>query len=170
MANNANQSKTYRIYLKATKEWVEVPEEFYREQTSYYDTFRKKAQYHGQCICPKSKFWLCDGDCFNCDFRRAGDMLSLDYENENEDGDTCSPLDSVPDPAPLMADVVADKLLLEQLIQRLRELDPEADLILQMLGEEKSDRSIAEELGRPQRTFVRQMQRYRNELRKVRGY
>ena len=170
MANNANQSKTYRIYLKATKEWVEVPEEFYREQTSYYDTFRKKAQYHGQCICPKSKFWLCDGDCFNCEFRRAGDMLSLDYENENEDGDTCSPLDSVPDPAPLMADVVADKLLLEQLIQRLRELDPEADLILQMLGEEKSDRSIAEKLGRPQRTFARQMQRYRNELRKVRGY
>lgn len=85
MANNANQSKTYRIYLKATKEWVEVPEEFYREQTSYYDTFRKKAQYHGQCICPKSKFWLCDGDCFNCEFRRAGDMLSLDYENENEE-------------------------------------------------------------------------------------
>lgn len=170
MANNANQSKTYRIYLKSTKEWVEVPEEFYREQTSYYDTFRKKAQYHGQCICPKSKFWLCDGDCFNCEFRRAGDMLSLDYENENEDGDTYSPLDSVPDTAPLMADVVADKLLLEQLIQRLRELDQEADLILQMLGEEKSDRAIAEELGRPQRTFARQMQRYRSELRKVRGY
>lgn len=170
MANNANQSKTYRIYLKSTKEWVEVPEEFYREQKSYWDAFRKKAQYHGQCICPKSKFWLCDGDCFNCEFRRAGDMLSLDYENENEDGDTCSPLDSVPDTVPLMADVVADKLLLEQLIQRLRELDPEADLILQMLGEEKSDRSIAEELGRPQRTFARQMQRYRNELRKVRGY
>lgn len=170
MANNANQSKTYRIYIKSTKEWVEVSEEFYREQTSYYDTFRKKAQYHGQCVCPKNKFWLCDGDCFNCEFRRAGDMLSLDYENENEDGDTCSPLDSVPDTAPLMADVVADKLLLEQLIQRLRELDPEADLILQMLGEEKSDRSIAEELGRPQRTFARQMQRYRNELRKMRGY
>lgn len=28
MANNANQSKTYRIYLKSTKEWVEIPEEF----------------------------------------------------------------------------------------------------------------------------------------------
>ena len=74
MANNANQSKTYRIYLKSTKEWVEVPEEFYREQKSYWDAFRKKAQYHGQCICPKSKFWLCDGDCFNCEFRRAGDI------------------------------------------------------------------------------------------------
>ena len=130
MANNANQSKTYRIYIKSTKEWVEVSEEFYREQTSYYDTFRKKAQYHGQCVCPKNKFWLCDGDCFNCEFRRAGDMLSLDYENENEDGDTCSPLDSVPDTAPLMADVVADKLLQRLLhlrISLVAQLHREAD-------------------------------------------
>lgn len=165
-----NQKEMRRIYLKSIKTWVEVSEEIYREHVSYYDAFRKKAQYHGQCACPKNKFWLCDGDCYNCEFHRAGDMLSLDYENEDEDGDTCTPLDSVPDPAPLMADVVADKLLLDQLIQRLYELDPDADRILQMLGEEKSDRSIAEALGRPQRTFARQMQRYRSELRKVRGY
>ena len=62
MKNTENQSKTYRIYIKSTKEWVEVPEEYYREHTSYYDTFRKKAQYHGQCACPKNKFRLCDGD------------------------------------------------------------------------------------------------------------
>lgn len=31
MANKTNQSKTYRIYLKFTKEWVEVSEELYRE-------------------------------------------------------------------------------------------------------------------------------------------
>ena len=69
-----------------------------------------------------------------------------------------------------MADVVADKLLLEQLIQRLRELDPDADRIIQMLGEEMSDRAIAKALGRPQRTFADQMKRYRTELRKIRGY
>lgn len=167
---NSEISKTHRIYLKSTKEWVAVPEEFYCEHTRFYDAFRKKAQYHGKCACPKQKFWLCDGDCFNCEFRRAGDILSLDFENENEDGDTCSPLDSVPDSAPLMADVVADKLLLEQLIQRLRELDPDADRIIQMLGEEMSDRAIAKALGRPQRTFADQMKRYRTELRKIRGY
>lgn len=167
---NSEISKTHRIYLKSTKEWVAVPEEFYCEHTRFYDAFRKKAQYHGKCACPKQKFWLCDGDCFNCEFRRAGDILSLDFENENEDGDTCSPLDSVPDSAPLMADVVADKLLLEQLIQRLRELDPDADRIIQMLGEEMSDRAIAKTLGRPQRTFADQMKRYRTELRKIRGF
>lgn len=167
---NSEISKIHRIYPKSTKEWVAVPEEFYCEHTRFYDAFRKKAQYHGKCACPKQKFWLCDGDCFNCEFRRAGDILSLDFENENEDGDTCSPLDSVPDSAPLMADVVADKLLLEQLIQRLRELDPDADRIIQMLGEEMSDRAIAKTLGRPQRTFADQMKRYRTELRKIRGF
>lgn len=69
-----------------------------------------------------------------------------------------------------MADAMVDRLLLEQLIPRLRELDPEADRILQMLEEDKSNRSIAEELGIPRRTFARQMQRYRSELRKVPGY
>jgi DNA-directed RNA polymerase specialized sigma24 family protein len=97
-------------------------------------------------------------------------MLSLNFETENENGDICSPLDSLPDTAPLMSEIISDRLLLEQLIQRLQELDPNADRILQMLAEDKSDRSIAVELGRPQRTFARQMQRYRGELRKIRGY
>ena len=77
MQNKDNQSK--RIYLKATRKWVEVSEEYYRDHTHYYDAFRKRHQSHGQCVCPKNKFWLCDGDCYNCEFRRAGDMLSLDY-------------------------------------------------------------------------------------------
>ena len=42
MANNVNQSKTYRIYIKPTKEWVEVPEEYYRGHTNYWEVFRKK--------------------------------------------------------------------------------------------------------------------------------
>lgn len=92
MQSNVNQSKQFRIYLKSSRQWVEVPEEVYREHYRYYDAFRKRHQAHGQCACPKNKFWLCDGDCLTCEFRRAGDMLSLDYESENEDGDSCTPL------------------------------------------------------------------------------
>lgn len=153
MANNVNQSKTYRIYIKSTKEWVEVPEEFYREQTSYYDTFRKKKQYHGQCACPKSKFWLCDGDCFNCEFRRAGDMLSLDYENENEDGDSVSPLDAIPDIAPLVDEVVSDRAALTQLFARLAELMPEAEEIGRLRMNDLSDEAIADIIGIKRTTF-----------------
>lgn len=41
MANNANKSKTYRIYLKSTKEWVDVPEDYlraYMGHQSFSDT------------------------------------------------------------------------------------------------------------------------------------
>jgi hypothetical protein len=57
---------------------------------------------------------------------------------------------------------IADRDLLEHLIARFRELDPDADRIIQMrLDNPKiSDRKIAEILGRPQRTFADQMKRY----------
>ena len=153
MAIKENQSKNYRIYIKSTKEWVEVPEKYYREHTSYYDTFRKKEKYHGRCACPKSKFWLCDGDCFTCEFHRAGDMLSLNYDNENEDGDTCSPLDTVAEAAPLLDEIVSATATLQQLFERLRELMPEAEEIgrLRMAG--LSDDAIADAIGIKRTTF-----------------
>lgn len=121
-----NQSKQYRIYLKTTREWVEVSKEVYEEHTRFHDAFRKRHQSHGQCVCPKNKFWLCDADCLTCEFHRAGDHLSLDYTTENEDGDTCSPLDALADTAPSIEDVICDKAELDQLFARLNELMPEA--------------------------------------------
>ena len=42
--------------------------------------------------------------------------------------------------------------------------------VIEMLGNELSDRKIAEQLGRKQRTFADQMKKYRTEFRKMRGY
>lgn len=169
MTNN-EKNKSNRIYLKSTKQWVEVPEGTYCEINRSNNAFRKREQYHGRCACPKSKFWLCDTDCGNCEFRKAGDMLSLDYENENGDGDTYSMLDSVSDTSPNVEKIAEDKLLLAALFKRLCELDPDGEIIWEMLAEESSDRAIAKELGRPQRTFSRQMKRYRDEFHKIRGF
>ena len=69
-----------------------------------------------------------------------------------------------------MEDVLSDAMLLEQLIARFRELDPDADRIIELLMDELSDRKIAEKLGRKQRTFADQMKKIRTELRKIRGY
>ena len=154
MQNNVNQSKKFRIYLKSSRQWVEVSEEVYREHYRYYDAFRKRHQAHGQCACPKNKFWLCDGDCLTCEFRRAGDMLSLDYESENEDGDSCTPLDSIPDDAPLISDVLTDKDELDQLFSRLQELMPEAKRIGELREEGLSDEAIADIVGIKRTTFL----------------
>lgn len=66
----------------------------------------------------------------------------------------------------------ADRMLLEQLFTRLRELDPEADTIIQLWKDHPegiSDRAIARELGRPQKTFADQMKKYRTDLRRITG-
>lgn len=71
-----------------------------------------------------------------------------------------------------MEEVTSDRILLEQLFQRLRELDPDADKIIEYWKDDSSisDREIAKRLGRKQRTFADQMKKIRTELHKVRGY
>ena len=153
MAIKDNKCKPYRIYLKSTREWVEVSEEIYRERTRYYDAFRKRQQSHGQCVCPKNKFWLCDGDCYNCEFRKAGDTLSLDYQTENEDGDTCSPIETLSDNAPSVEEIICAQIELEQLFKRLEQIMPEAINIGKLRQEGMSDEAIAKVIGIKRTTF-----------------
>ena len=162
MQNKGNQSK--RIYLKATREWVEVSEEYYRDHTRYHDALRKRHQYHGQCVCPKNKFWLCDGDCLACEFRRAGDMLSLEYTVENEDGDTCSPLDNLADPTPSIEEIICDKAELDQLFACLNELMPEAVQIGKLRQDGLSDEAIAEIIGIERTTFLSRLKKAKEQL------
>jgi IS30 family transposase len=71
-----------------------------------------------------------------------------------------------------MENVITGRMLLEKLFSRLRELDPDADRIIQLWKDNPegiSDRKIAETLGRPQRTFADQMKKYRTDLRKISG-
>ena len=162
MQNKDNQSK--RIYLKATRQWVDVSEEYYRDHTRYHDALRKRQQSHGQCVCPKNKFWLCDGDCLTCEFRRAGDMLSLDYTVENEDGDVCSPLDNLADPAPSIEEIICDKAELDQLFARLNELMPEAVEIGRLRQDGLSDEAIAKIIGIKRTTFLSRPKKAKKQL------
>lgn len=166
MANKENLSTPF-IYLRSTGEKIPVTKEqhdaFYKEASR----IRDKEQNHGRCVCPYRYIWKCDGDCIDCEYHRAGDTLSLDVPTEDGSNDLYN---TVSDTAPTMEDVIADRILLEQLFAKLRELAPDADLIIELLGNGLSDRKIAEALGRKQRTFADQMKKYRTELRKIRGY
>lgn len=164
MAINENHVNPYRIYIKSSHEWVEVSEEVYRDHTRYYDAFRKRHQTHGQCVCPKNKFWLCDGDCCSCEFHRPGDKLSLDYETENEDGDTCSPMDALEDTSPLVDEIVCDKAALDQLFIRLNELMPEARQIGMYRQQGLSDEQIAKLIGIKRTTFRSRLEKAKAQL------
>lgn len=165
---NDSKAKTYFIYIRSTAEKVPVTKEqhdsFYREASR----IRDKEQNHGRCMCPYRFIWTCDGNCIGCEYHAAGDTLSLDVPNPDGNG---SMYDYIPDENPSMEDVIADRQLLEQLFARLRELDPEADIIIQLWQDHPegiSDRAIARELGCPQKTFADQMKKYRTDLRRIR--
>ncbi len=66
MKTNENQKPTreYKVYIHRLKTWVEVTEEQYYAYYRDIWATRKRAQAHGQCMCPKSKTWMCDGDWF----------------------------------------------------------------------------------------------------------
>lgn len=160
MKNNEPPKKTYRIYLKSTKEWIEVSEKVYSEYTKSCDSFLKKAQFHGRCVCTKNKHYLCDCNCYECEFQRAGDMLSLSAENENDNDDSCSLMDSVIGEDPLLEEIVCDKVTLEQLLKRLQELMPEAIEIARLRISGLTDEAIANIVGIKRTTF-------RSRLKKV---
>ena len=148
----------YRIYVKSAREWVTVPEELYREHVRQYDTFRKRQKGRGECACPKSEFWLCDGDCLTCEFHHAS-MDSLDFTIENEDGDAFSPLDRLFDPSPSIESIVCDKVELDRLFARLNELMPEAVEIGRLRQQGLSDTAIADALGIKRTTFLSRLKK-----------
>ena len=169
MTNKENQSKSYFIYIRSTKQKVPVTKEqhdaFYKEASR----IRNKEQNHHRCMCPYNYIWQCDGDCLDCEYYAAGDMLSLDEPTTDGNGNM---YDYLPDSTPRMENVIIGRMLLEELFARLRELDPDADHIIQLWTDNPkgiSDRKIAEVLGRPQRTFADQMKKIRTELWKIRG-
>ena len=168
MANKENQSQKF-IYIRSLKEKVPCTEqqfkEFYREATR----IRKKEQYYHRCKCPKKYIWACDGDCDNCEHHLGYGVLSLDAPN-TEDGSTLIESEELSSPI-LMEQIINDRLLLENLFERLRELDPDADKIIKYWIDDSSisDREIARRLGRKQRTFADQIIKIRTELYKVLG-
>lgn len=169
MAKHDNQKHPF-IYDRTTGEKIPVSKEV---RDAYYGEaarIRMKEQAHGRCVCPQSKVWACDGDCLICEYRRYGDLASLDVPIGEDGEDTL--MDMVPSEAPAIESIIADRDLLDRLFARLRELDPDADTIIGMWQADwkVSDRAIAEALGRPQRTFADQMRKYRTELRRIRGY
>lgn len=168
MKKNEKQINANRIYDKGTRQWFDVSPDAYEAYDRERTAFRKKMQYQGICRCPRGKWWLCDMTCMYCEYRSDG-TLSLNMP-QGDDKDVTL-MDAIPDGSPAMEEVQADRDLLESLIRRLHEIDPDAGSILAMWKENNkiSDRAMAEALGCKQRTFADRMKRIRTEMRKIRG-
>lgn len=87
MAKYDNQNHPF-IYDRTTGEKIPVSKE---ARDAYYGEaarIRMKEQAHGRCVCPQSKVWACNGDCLICEYRRSGDLASLDVPIGEDGEDT----------------------------------------------------------------------------------
>lgn len=152
-------NRNYKVYIPRLKQWVDVTKEQYYGYYRDIWATRDRAQNHGQCQCPKSKTWTCDGDCLVCPYHSAGDVHSLDYTIENENGDGTTMLDKLGDTVPSIDEVVTDKLVLEQLFGRLAEIMPEAKRIGELRLSGLTDTEIAGIIGISRTTFLSRLKK-----------
>ena len=152
MKINDNESTERKIYLKDLHQWVPVSktdfDNYYRDVNAY----RRRQQEHGRCVCPASQRYLCDMDCCTCRFHKGGDELSLDYTVTVKDGNEKSWL--LPDDRPSAQSVMEDRELLDTLLHKLDELDPEGRRICELVMEGRSERDCGKEMGMARNTFV----------------
>lgn len=64
----------------------------------------------GRCFCPRGKWWLCDGDCVDCEFHTRNEV-SLDDPLPDGEGTRG---DYVPDDNPTPEEIISDRDLLER--------------------------------------------------------
>ena len=164
---NQNQSAERAIYLKDLHQWVPVSKVEYNNYYRDINAYRRRQQEHGRCVCPASKRYLCDMDCCNCRFRKAGDELSLDYIINDEDGNEKSWLDDLPDDGPSAQSILEERELLDALMSKLDELEPDGRRICELLLQEKSEREIASIMGISQQSTINYKKRKAFELLRV---
>ena len=157
MTNQENQQSTriYKVYIPRLKTWVEVTKEQY--DAYYRDIWatRKRAQAHGQCMCPKCKLWMCDGDCHACEFKAAGDRISLDYTFEIKEGTETNLIDTLASNDAGFDSIMEEAELLDALYQRLQELDPDGRRMCELIMQGKSEREAAADMQMARSTFKR---------------
>lgn len=155
---NQTQDRDYKIYIPSTHQFIPVTKEVYYDYYRPIWRIQKQSQKYGQCMCPRSKLWRCDGCCIDCPYHAAGNVSSLDYEQELT-GDVHE------DPNANVEAMVSDQMVLQQLFYRMDELFPEARRIVELRMEGKSDRDIADLIGIPRTTFRSRLDKIAARLR-----
>lgn len=122
MSRNENE---YTIYIRSTGESIPATKEEFDLYYHDIDVFRKAQQRHGRCVCPQKKQLACDMDCATCPFRRAGDTLSLDF-NDSESDDCEGWVNRIPDDGLPIEEIIVEAEEVQRLYRRVCELMPEA--------------------------------------------
>ena len=157
-------SNDNHIYDRQTGSWFDVTPEQFQEYDRWRTRIRKREQAHGHCVCPRSKWWLCDGMCQDCGYHAAGDTISLDTPFVNSDGDEITLADDFVDRDSLFDSIICDKAEMDMLFARLEELMPEARQIGLLRQKGLSDEEIARVIGINRTTFLYRLKKAKAKL------
>ena len=158
MKNTVNQ-ETKQYYLTIEGKEVSVTEEVYRayKRSIWAEHKRNDRQKLCQVSDGKGGLKRCTKDCSKCSHTKEGSLLSLDGLEEAGYG--------VEDRAQDVVEIVAEKVLLEELFKALEELDPNSHRICKLLMEGCSKREIARIMSIPQSSFEYQFKKLMASLR-----
>lgn len=158
MLNTVNQ-ETKQYYLTIDGLEVTVSEEVYRAYKRPIWAEHKRNDRQKLCQVSDGKGGLkrCTEDCSKCSRTKEGSYLSLDGLEEAGY--------SVEDWSQDVVEIVAEKVLLEELFKALEELDPNSHRICKLLMEGCSKREIARIMSIPQSSFEYQFKKLMVSLR-----
>lgn len=141
-------------FIEIDGQQIPVTEEVYRAYKRPLWAERKRQEREKRCRGEKGN--RCTKDCSKCDKQRTGSVLSLDKFIE-EGFEVADSVD--------IAELVADKQLLEELAAALNELDPQNRRIAELFGEGLSERQIASQVGLSQKTVNKRKAKIFDQLR-----
>lgn len=146
-------------YITIEGQEITVTEEVYRayKRPTWAEHKRNDREKRCQVSDGKGGLKRCLEDCSTCDRVRDGSILTLDEMTEEKHVLGTSEMD--------VSDIVAGKVLLEQLYKVLEELDPKSLRVCQLIMEGHSRREIARILEVPQSSFEYQFKKLMESLK-----
>lgn len=148
----SNEEKNYTIYICSTKQSIPVTKEVFKNYYRGIDSFRKEQQRKGLCVVPSSGRLHCDMNCHECPFVTYHD-LSMDANLGDDDENPITLGDLIPDSTESIENAIADTAELTAVLERIKELMPQAIEIGKMRIAGYTDTQIAEQFGINRTTF-----------------
>jgi RNA polymerase sigma factor (sigma-70 family) len=143
MPINDNQQTITQRYIEIDGQQISVTEEVYRAYKQPAWAEHKPKEREKRCRDEKGN--RCTKDCSLCQKQRTGTILSLDYSAEEYGLEPTDPVD--------IEEIAAEKLLLEELVSALEEMDPDNRRIMELFANGKSEREIAADIGLSQKAI-----------------
>ena len=130
-------------YVKINHELIPVTEDVYLAYNRPKEKERFMARRDGKCR--QEDYRICSGDCATCPWQQEGHrMMSLHKVLGSECEKETPAMDSN---TPNFDDLVADRMILEHLYQRLDTVVPDGARLFKLRAENYTEREICRELG-----------------------